>query len=92
MIDNDYNASYVEEWFKQFIDIYNSDNVCSYYLYDPGNYHPSLNDDKNPFGSIDNLKLTHALTIFNLKKYAKNYKTIIYKKSNIEEVINEIIN
>ena len=65
LIDNDYNASYVEEWFKQFIDIYNNDNVCSYYLYDKDNYHPSLNDDKNPFGSIDNLKLTHALTIFN---------------------------
>ena len=92
LIDNSYDASYVEYWFKQFIDIYNNDNVCSYYLYDPGNYHPSLNDDKNPFGSIDNLKLTHALTIFNLKKYAKNYKAIIYKKSNIEEVINEIIN
>ncbi len=92
LIDNSYDASYVEKWFQKFSDIYKDDTTYTYYLYHPGEYHPSLEDDKNPFGSIDNLKLTHALTLFNLKKYAKNFKVIEYRKNNMEEVINEIIN
>lgn len=92
IIDNSYNVKFVEKWFKQFLKLYDSDNTYSYYLYNPNVYEPSLNDKTNPFGSVDNLKLTHALTIFNLKKYAKNFKIIIYTKDNIMEVIDEIIN
>lgn len=92
IINNNYNAKFVEEWFKQFIKLYNSDNTYNYYLYNPNFYEPSLDDKTNPFGSEDNLKLTHALTIFNLNKYAKHFKIIIYTKNNIMEVIDEIIN
>lgn len=92
LIDHSYDATYVEKWFQKFADIYNDESTYTYYLYHPEEYHPSLDDDKNPFGSIDNLKLTHALTLFNLKKYAKNFKVIEYRKNNMEEVINEIIN
>lgn len=92
IINSSYDAKFVEKWFKQFIELYNSDNTYNYYLYNPKTCEPSLNDKTNPFGSEDNLELTHALTIFNLKKYAKNFKIIIYTKSNIEEVIDEIIN
>lgn len=92
IIDNNYDASYIEEWFKQFISIYNNKNTFNYYLLNPNVYNPSLDDKNNPFGSEDNLKLTHSLTIYNLKKYAKNYKIIEYNKTNIEELVNEIIN
>ena len=92
LIDNKYDTSYVEKWFEQFLNIYKSDNTYNYYLNNPGTYNPSLYDDKNPFGSIENLKLTHAITIFNLNKYAKNYRVCDYDKTNLEELLNEIIN
>lgn len=92
LIDNTYDASYVEDWFKQFLEVYGSSNTYTYYLNNPNVYNPSLDDSMNPFGSIENLKLTHSLTLFNLNKYAKNVKLITYDKTNMEEVINEIIN
>ena len=92
IIDNSYNANDIEKWFEKFKDIYQNTNTYNYYLYNPDKYIPSLDDKSNPFGSIDNLKLTHELTILNLKKYSSNFKIIIYKKDNIKEVINEIIN
>lgn len=91
LIDNKYDASYVEDWFKKFLDIYKSDNTYNYYLNNPGIYNPSLNDKKNPFGSVENLKLMHEITIFNLNKYAKNYRVFNYDKTNMEELLNEII-
>lgn len=92
LIDCSYDPTNVEEWFKKFIDLYNDKNTYNYYLYNPNVYNPSLDDSTNPFGSVDNLKMTHEMTLFNLKKYAKNFKVIIYTKDNIDEVINEIIN
>lgn len=92
IIDNNYDATYVEKWFNQFIDLYNCDDTYNYYLYNPDVYEPAIIDNKNPFGSIENLQLTHTLTIYNLTKYAKNLKVIVYKKNNLQEVINEIIN
>lgn len=92
IINNNYDAKFVEKWFEQFVDLYNSENIYNYYLYNPDIYIPSVNDNTNPFGSVDNLRLTHALTLYNLKKYAKNFNIIKYTKSNLEEVINEIIN
>ena len=92
IIDNNYDAKFVEKWFEQFFELYNSKNTYNYYLNNPDIYEPSLIDDNNPFGSIDNLKLTHTLTIYNLKKYARNFEIITYTKDNIMEVINEIIN
>ncbi len=91
IIDNDYDAKFVEKWFEQFLDLYDSNNTYNYYLYSPNVYEPSIDDETNPFGSVDNLRLTHALTVFNLKKYAKNFKIIIYTKDNLMEVIDEII-
>ena len=91
LIDNKYDASYVEDWFKKFLDIYKSDNTYNYYLNNPSIYNPSLNDEKNPFGSVENLKLMHEITIFNLNKYAKNYRVFNYDKTNMEELLNEII-
>ena len=46
LIDNNYDASFVENWFKQFLDIYKSDNTYNYYLNNPDVYNPSLNDEK----------------------------------------------
>lgn len=91
LINYNYDVSLVENWFTQFYDLYKNDNTYTYYLNNPGVYEPSINDKKNPFGSIENLKLTHDLTIFNLNKYAKNYKIIDYNKTNLEELLNEII-
>lgn len=92
IINNNYDASYVEKWFEQFVNLYNSENTYNYYLYNPDVYELSVNDSLNPFGSVDNLVLTHALTVYNLKKYSKHFNIIEYKKNNLEEVINEIIN
>lgn len=92
LIDNNYDVSYIENWFKKFVNIYKNDNTYNYYLNNPGIYNPPLNDEKNPFGSVENLKLTHEITIFNLNKYAKNYKIFDYNKTNLEELLNEIIN
>lgn len=92
LIDNKYDTSYVEKWFEQFLNIYKSDNTYNYYLNNPGIYNPSLCNNKNPFGSIENLKLTHAITIFNLNKYTKKYRVFDYDKTNLEELLNEIIN
>ena len=92
LIDNKYDASYVENWFNQFLNIYKSDNTYNYYLNNPGIYNPSLNDENNPFGSVENLKLTHEMTIFALNKYAKNYRVFDYDKKNLEGLLNEIIN
>lgn len=92
LIDNKYDASYVENWFNQFLNIYKSDNTYNYYLNNPGIYNPSLNDENNPFGSVENLKLTHEMTIFALNKYAKNYRVFDYDKKNLDGLLNEIIN
>lgn len=91
-IDNDYNPKEVEDWFKQFLDIYASKDTKTIYLNNPGVYNPSIDDYNHPFGSIENLKLTHTLTLYNLNKYAKNVKVIEYNKENIVEVLDEIIN
>lgn len=92
LLDNNYDASFVEKWFKQFESIYSDENTKVIYLKNPGVYTPSINDDKNPFGSVENLKLTDEITVFNIKKYFKNYKIIEYKKNNVESVIDEIVN
>jgi len=92
IIDNNYNTNDIEKWFEKFKDLYKNNNTYNYYLYNPDKYSPSLDNKNNPFGSVDNLKLTHELTIYNLKKYSSNFKIIIYKKDNLKEVINEIIN
>ena len=91
IIDDNYDPSKVEEWFKQFIDIYNSDNTYTYYLNNPDVYNPSLDDESNPFGSKENLMLTHDMTLLNLKKYAKNYKVFNYDKTNIKELLKELL-
>ena len=91
LIDSKYDPSFVEIWFNQFLDIYGSDNTYTYYLNNPSVYNPSLDDEHSPFGSIENLKLTHDITLFNLEKYAKNYKVFNYNKENIKELLNEII-
>lgn len=90
-IDNNYDISNIEKWFNKFLDIYNSDNTYTYYLNNPSVYKPSIDDKHNPFGSIENLKLTHELTLFDLDKYAKNYKVFNYDKKNIKELLHEII-
>ena len=91
IIDEDYDLSFVEEWFKQFLDVYNSDNTCTYYLNNPSVYNPSLDDENNPFGSEKNLMLTHDMTLLDLKKYAKNYKVFNYDKKNMKELIEELL-
>lgn len=92
IINNEYDSSFIEKWFEKFKKLYKETNTYIYYLYNPNEYIPSIKDNSNPFGSIENLKLTHAITTYNLHKYSKNFKIIIYNKKNLEEVINEIIN
>lgn len=40
IIDNDYDAKFVEKWFEQFLDLYDSNNTYNYYLYSPNVYEP----------------------------------------------------
>lgn len=50
------------------------------------------NDINNPYGSENNQKLLEKISIYNLKKYCKNYVIKEYYKKEMEQLIDEIIN
>lgn len=92
IINDDYDCSVALNWFNEYKKIYGNNNVfviylkrTTYKLYLP------YNDENDPYGSIDNQELLEAVTLYNLKKYSKNYKIVNYSFENMMEVVNEII-
>ena len=79
-------------WFENNKALFN-ENVKVIYLTNKGSeYKISVSDKTNPYGSIKNQVLLEERTIYNLKKYVRNYKIIEYNKKNMGDIINEIIN
>ena len=82
----------VYDWFNKYgIPFYNRNDVYTYYLYSNEKFLRE-NDINAPNGSIDNQLELELLTINNIKKYCYNYELREYKKSEMEEFVNEIIN
>ena len=87
-LDNVYN------WFdKNFKKVYSDNNVITIYL--TRNTHKHLlryEDDKDPYGSINNQIELEKITLNNIKKYCKNYKILNIDNYKKEEIVYEIIN
>lgn len=92
IIDNNYNLSNVLDFFQKNQQ-YLLDNSKVIYLTNKGtNYSITVNDKNSPYGTVENQRLLEEISIFNCKKYCKNFVIKEYYKENMEEIINEIIN
>ncbi len=93
IINKNYNCEAAIKWFNNKKEIYAKDNIFVIYLKRTNDklYLP-YNDAKDPYGTITNQKLLEEISLYNLKKYSRNYKIINYSFENMMEVINEIIN
>lgn len=92
IINDDYDNTIALKWFKKHEDFYKQDNVLVIYLKrKEDKYFLRYEDESDPYGTIENQKLLESVTMFNLKKYAKNKKIIEYSFDRMAEVINEII-
>ena len=92
IMDNKHEVEQIEQWFENLSDIY-SKNVVVYYLTNNGmNHQISVNDPFGPFGNINGQKLFESICKFNANKYFTNVVIKYYDKSNMEEIIDEIIN
>jgi len=91
IIDINYDISKANKVFdKNKNYLYNSKII---YLTNNGkNYFIPNNNIISPYSSIENQSLLETISIFNCKKYCNNVVIINYDRSNMEEVINEIIN
>ena len=78
IIDKDFLFSFVDlyNWFEKYKEIYSSGDVLVIYL---------KRSNSNYFIPYDN-------TLYNCKKYCKNFLIKSYDKQNMEEIINEIVN
>lgn len=91
-LNSDFSSEDVSKWFY-FIknNIYQSDNQVIYLKNATGDYYIPYQDDKDPYGSIENQKLLEQIVLDLLQKYVKNYKIIEYGKEDMERLIYEII-
>lgn len=89
----EFSSKEVIDWFNTIKGIFSQENVFIYYLTTNGKeYYLPYNNEFDPNGSVKNQKKVEEVAIYNIKKYAKNYKIIEYHKENVEDIINEIIN
>lgn len=89
----EFSSKEVIDWFNTIKGIFSQENVFIYYLTTNGKeYYLPYNNEFDPNGSVKNQKKVEEVAIYNIKKYAKNYKIIEYHKENMEDIINEIIN
>ena len=92
IINDDYDDSIALKWFNKYKNLYNKKNVFVIYLKrEIDNYYLPYEDEKDPYGSIENQKLLESISIYNLKKYSRNKKIISYSFDKMMEVIHEII-
>lgn len=90
-LDLTFSSKEVEEWFENVKKIYD-DSTEVIYLKNSDSYYTPYENVLDPYGSVENQKRLQEITLDVIKKHAKNYKIIEYKKENIEEFINENIN
>lgn len=92
IINSDYDESIALKWFENYKSVYKKNNVIVIYLKRSNdNYYLPYENDNDPYGSIENQKLLEAISIHNLKKYAKKYKVLEYSFDKMAEFINGII-
>lgn len=92
LINESFDSSAIENWFKKYEDFYQSNDVYAiYFTTNKTSYQISENDFGGPYGSIKNQQMLEEITLNNCKKYCRNLKVIEYHKDNMMEVINEII-
>lgn len=90
IIDPTYDLTIANNWFNNYKNIlYN--NKIIYLTNMEESYSLTVDNNLNPYGTVENQKLLEAISLYNAKKYCRNLKVIEYHKSNMEEVINEII-
>lgn len=93
IINTNYNDEKTIKWFNSVKAFYNDNNVKVIYLKRlKENYVLPYDDVTDPYGSTNNQKLLEAISLYNLKKYVKNYEIKEYEFSKLEEVVYEIIN
>lgn len=91
IINPNYDNSLALKWFDNRKNIYKKSNIFVLYLKRSDNDYFLLYDDNNPFGTVENQKLLETISIYNLKKYAKNYKIIDYDYNEMEKIISKFI-
>lgn len=95
IIDRDFLFSFVDlyNWFEKYKEIYSSGDVLVIYLKrSNSNYFIPYDNKLDPYGCVENQNLLESLTLYNCKKYCKNFLIKSYDKQNMEEIINEIVN
>ena len=95
ILDKNFNCPIKDAfaWFETFKDFLASDEVIVFYLTNNGSsYYIPYDNNLDPYGSIENQVLLEHIALYNCKKYCKNLVIIDYRKNNMEELINEIIN
>ena len=82
----------VNKWFLENSELYNSDDSVTIYLKRKKEDY-SLTEDSvySPYGTVENQKLLESITLYNCKKYCKNFILKNYDQDNMEALINEII-
>ena len=92
IINYNYDNSLAIKWFDNHKNIYKKSNVFVLYLRRKNDdYYLPYDDDKNPFGTVENEILLENISLYNLKKYVKNYKIIDYDYNEMDNIINEFI-
>lgn len=81
----------VYDFFNNCISLY-EESIVYYLKRNSDNYYIPFNDNLNPYGSIENQKILEKVSINNCKKICKNLKIVNYSYSDLEDIINEIIN
>lgn len=88
----DFNVKEIMAWFGKYIDLLNSMDVNVFYLSNnQENFSITLPIPTDPFGSEENQKLLEEITLYNCRKYVRNFTLREYHKNDLEKVINEII-
>lgn len=83
----------VTTWFNSIKDIYLKKETSVIYLKNKHKtYHLPYQDNKDPYGTIENQKLLEDITLNNCHNYVKNLKIVDYDYNEMEALVNEIIN
>ena len=91
IVDLSFDVSKARDLFLKYKEILESSKV--YYL---TNRMKSIsitsNDINSPYGTDDNQELLESISLYNVKRYCKDYVIREYYKDDMEELIDEIIN
>ena len=93
IINPTYNCDKANIWFNDIKKLYDKDYVKVLYLKrSNGSIFLPYEDNNDPYGSVENQKLLESISLFNIKKYVKNYEIKEYDYYSIGDVIYEIVN